>query len=95
MTTRFGTGQERWSLFGRKSYQREICGQCSQRHRDQVTGIDTWCSPASTRTSRWAASISAPCAAACRKNGVQEKLTKLWADRRVQHLGVRPAVAAE
>jgi hypothetical protein len=26
---------------------------------------------------------------------VQEKLTKLWVDRCLQHLGERPAIAAE
>jgi hypothetical protein len=34
----------------------------------------------------------------CRRlsqNGVQEKLTKLWVDRCLQHLGERPAIAAE
>jgi len=29
------------------------------------------------------------------QNGVQEKLTKLWVDRCLQHLGKRPALAAE
>jgi hypothetical protein len=29
------------------------------------------------------------------QNGVQEKLTKLWVDRCLQHLGERPAMAAE
>jgi hypothetical protein len=29
------------------------------------------------------------------QNGVQEKLTKLWIDRCLQHLGERPAIAAE
>ena len=46
---------------------KEICAQCLQRHRDPVTGTETSSSPASTRTRRWTASISAPCAAACRK----------------------------
>jgi hypothetical protein len=29
------------------------------------------------------------------QNGVQEKLNKLWIDRCLQHLGWRPAIAAE
>jgi len=29
------------------------------------------------------------------QNGVQEKLTKLWVDRCLHHLGERPAMAAE
>jgi hypothetical protein len=29
------------------------------------------------------------------QDGVQEKLTKLWVDRSLQHWGERPAVAAE
>jgi hypothetical protein len=29
------------------------------------------------------------------QNGVQEKLTKPWVDRCLQHLGERPAIAAE
>jgi hypothetical protein len=29
------------------------------------------------------------------QNGVQEKLTKLWVDRCLHHLGERPVIAAE
>jgi len=29
------------------------------------------------------------------QNGVQGKVTKLWVDRCLQHLGERPAIAAE
>ena len=46
---------------------KEICAQCLQRHHDPVTGTETVVFSSSTRTRRWTASISAPCAAACHK----------------------------
>ena len=52
-----------------------------------------WCSPASTRTRRSTTSISAACARRLSQNGVQEKLTKLWIDRCLRHLGARRQAA--
>jgi len=72
---------------------KEICAQCLQRHRDPVTGTETVVfscfnqdmDRVDFRTLRRRLS----------QNGVQEKLTKLWVDRCLQHLGERPAMAAE
>jgi hypothetical protein len=72
---------------------KEICAQCLQRHRDPVTGTvvfscfnqDQEMDRVDFRTLRRRLS----------QNGVQEKLTKLWVDRCLQHLGERPAIAAE
>jgi hypothetical protein len=72
---------------------KEICAQCLQQHRDPGTETvvfscfnqDQEMDHVDFRTLRRRLS----------QNGVQEKLTKLWVDRCLHHLGERPAMAAE
>jgi len=74
---------------------KEICAQCLQVQRDPQTGIETVvfsCVNQDQEMDR----VDFPARHLGRsQNGVQEKLNKLWIDRCLQHLGERPALAAE
>ena len=74
---------------------KEICAQCLQVQRDPQTGIETVvfsCVNQDQEMDR----VDFPALRRGRsRNGVQEKLNKLWIDRCLQHLGERPALAAE
>src|SRR5271170_5266584 len=74
---------------------KEICAQCLQRHRDPVTGTETVVFSCFNQDQEMDRVDFRTLRRRLSQNGVQEKLTKLWVDRCLQHLGERPAVAAE
>ena len=78
-----------------QSMMKQVCAQCLQRHRDPVTGKEASSSPASTRTRSWTRSISARCAAGSHKTASRKNSPSSGSTAALQHLGERPALAAE
>jgi NADPH-dependent glutamate synthase beta subunit-like oxidoreductase/NAD(P)H-flavin reductase len=74
---------------------KEICAQCLQRHYDPVTGTETVVFSCFNQDQEMDRVDFRTLRRRLSQNGVQEKLTKLWVDRCLQHLGERPAIAAE
>jgi NAD(P)H-flavin reductase len=74
---------------------KEICAQCLQRHRDPVTGTETVVFSCFNQDQEMDRVDFRTLRRRLSQNGVQEKLTKLWVDRCLQHLGERPSIAAE
>jgi NADPH-dependent glutamate synthase beta subunit-like oxidoreductase/NAD(P)H-flavin reductase len=74
---------------------KEICAQCLQQHRDPVTGTETVVFSCFNQDQEMDRVDFRTLRRRLSQNGVQEKLTKLWVDRCLQHLGERPAMAAE
>jgi NADPH-dependent glutamate synthase beta subunit-like oxidoreductase/NAD(P)H-flavin reductase len=74
---------------------KEICAQCLQRHRDPVTGTETVVFSCFNQDQEMDRVDFRTLRRRLSQNGVQEKLTKLWVDRCLHHLGERPAIAAE
>ncbi len=72
-----------------------ICALCLQRHRDPVTGTETVVVSCFSRDHEMDRVDFPALRRRLLQNGVQEKLTKLWVDHCLQHLGERPATAAE
>ena len=74
---------------------KEICAQCLQRHVDPVTGTETVVFSCFNQDQDLDRVDFRTLRRRLSQNGAQEKLTKLWIDRCLQHLGRRQAVAAE
>ncbi|MBO0739138.1 MAG: pyridine nucleotide-disulfide oxidoreductase, partial [Alphaproteobacteria bacterium] len=74
---------------------KEICAQCLQRHRDPVSGTETVVFSCFNQDQEMDRVDFRTLRRRLSQNGVQEKLTKLWVDRCLQHLGERPAMAAD
>jgi NADPH-dependent glutamate synthase beta subunit-like oxidoreductase/NAD(P)H-flavin reductase len=74
---------------------KEICAQCLQRQLDPLTGTETVVFSCFNQDQEMDRVDFAALHRRLSQNGVQEKLTKLWIDRCLQHLGRRPALAAE
>ncbi len=74
---------------------KEICAQCLQRHHDPVTGTETVVFSCFNQDQEMDQVDFAALRRRLSQNGAQEKLTKLWIDRCLHHLGERPALAAE
>jgi len=74
---------------------KEICAQCLQRHRNLLTGTETVVFSCFNQDQEMDRVDFRTLRRRLSQNGVQEKLTKLWVDRCLQHLGKRPALAAE
>jgi NADPH-dependent glutamate synthase beta subunit-like oxidoreductase/NAD(P)H-flavin reductase len=74
---------------------KEICAQCLQQHHDPVTGTETVVFSCFNQDQEMDRVDFRTLRRRLSQNGVQEKLTKLWVDRCLQHLGERPAIAAE
>ena len=74
---------------------KEICAQCLQRQRDPVTGTETVVFSCFNQDQEMDRVDFRALRRRLSQNGVQEKLTKLWIDRCLHHLGERPAMAAE
>jgi NAD(P)H-flavin reductase len=74
---------------------KEICAQCLQRHRDPVTGTETVVFSCFNQDQEMDQVDFPALRRRLSQNGAQEKLTKLWIDRCLHHLGERPALAAE
>jgi NADPH-dependent glutamate synthase beta subunit-like oxidoreductase/NAD(P)H-flavin reductase len=73
---------------------KEICAQCLQMHRDPVTGAETVVFSCFNQDQEMDHVDFSTLTRRLTQNGAQEKLTKLWIDRCLQHLGQRQ-VAAE
>ncbi|MBV9827877.1 MAG: FAD-dependent oxidoreductase [Alphaproteobacteria bacterium] len=74
---------------------KEICAQCLQRHIDPVTGTETVVFSCFNQDQDLDRVDFRTLRRRLSQNGAQEKLTKLWIDRCLQHLGWREAAAAE
>ncbi len=73
---------------------KEICAQCLQRHFDPVTGTETIVFSCANQDQELDQVDFPTLRRRLSQNGAQEKLTKLWIDRCLKHLG-RRAEAAE
>ncbi len=73
---------------------KEICAQCLQSHRDPVTGTETVVFSCFNQDQEMDQVDFPALRRRLSQNGAQEKLTKLWIDRCLHHLGERPALAA-
>ncbi len=74
---------------------KEICAQCLQLQRDPVTGTETVVFSCFNQDQEMDHVDFPALHRRLSQNSVQEKLNKLWIDRCLQHLGWRPAMAAE
>src|SRR6185437_7334690 len=74
---------------------KEICAQCLQRHFDPATGTETIVFSCANQDQDLDRVDFPTLRRRLSQNGAQEKLTKLWIDRCLKHLGRRQAVAAE
>ncbi len=74
---------------------KEICAQCLQLHSDPATGAETVVFSCFNQDQDLDRVDFPALRGRLGQNGVQEKLTKLWIDRCLRHLGHRRQVAAE
>jgi NADPH-dependent glutamate synthase beta subunit-like oxidoreductase/NAD(P)H-flavin reductase len=74
---------------------KEICAQCLQRHYDPVSGTETVVFSCFNQDQDIDQVDFPTLRRRLSQNGAQEKLTKLWIDRCLRHLGWREAAAAE
>jgi hypothetical protein len=74
---------------------KEICAQCLQLQRDPQTGTETVVFSCFNQDQEMDRVDFPALHRRLSQNSVQEKLNKLWIDRCLQHLGARPAMAAE
>jgi NAD(P)H-flavin reductase len=74
---------------------KEICAQCLQRHYDPATGTETVVFSCFNQDQDIDRVDFPTLRRRLSQNGAQEKLTKLWVDRCLKHLGRRAAVAAD
>jgi NADPH-dependent glutamate synthase beta subunit-like oxidoreductase/NAD(P)H-flavin reductase len=74
---------------------KEICAQCLQLQRDPATGTETVVFSCFNQDQDIDRVDFPTLRRRLSQNGAQEKLTKLWIDRCLQHLGWREAMAAE
>ncbi len=68
---------------------KEICAQCLQRQRDPVTGTETVVFSCFNQDQDMDQVDFAALRRRLSQNGAQEKLTRLWIDRCLHHLGRR------
>ena len=73
---------------------KEICAQCLQRHWDPASGTETVVFSCFNQDQDLDHVDFRTLRRRLSQNGVQEKLTKLWVDRCLKHLGRRDAAAA-
>ncbi|MGH7096185.1 MAG: FAD-dependent oxidoreductase [Stellaceae bacterium] len=74
---------------------KEICAQCLQLQRDPVTGTETVVFSCFNQDQDLDRVDFPTLRRRLSQNGAQEKLTRLWIDRCLTHLGWRAALAAE
>jgi NAD(P)H-flavin reductase len=74
---------------------KEICAQCLQRHYDPASGTETVVFSCFNQDQDLDHVDFPALRRRLSQNGAQEKLTKLWVDRCLRHLGWREAAAAE
>ncbi|MFI4947404.1 MAG: FAD-dependent oxidoreductase [Alphaproteobacteria bacterium] len=72
---------------------KEICAQCLQRHYDPRTGTETVVFSCFNQDQEMDGVDFPTLRRRLSQNGAQEKLTKLWVDRCLKHLGARQAAA--
>jgi hypothetical protein len=72
---------------------KEICAQCLQVHRDPANGMERVVFSCFDQDQPMDAVDFDNLHARLGQNGVQEKLTKLWIDRSLRHLGLRQTAA--
>jgi NADPH-dependent glutamate synthase beta subunit-like oxidoreductase/NAD(P)H-flavin reductase len=70
---------------------KEICAQCLQVHRDPDTGVESVVFSCFNQDQDIDRVDFDNLRARLGQNGVQEKLTRLWIDRSLRHLGLRAA----
>jgi NADPH-dependent glutamate synthase beta subunit-like oxidoreductase/NAD(P)H-flavin reductase len=70
---------------------KEICAQCLQVHRDPATGVESVVFSCFNQDQDLDRVDFDNLRARLNQNGVQEKLTRLWIDRSLRHLGLRQA----
>jgi NADPH-dependent glutamate synthase beta subunit-like oxidoreductase/NAD(P)H-flavin reductase len=73
---------------------KEICAQCLQRHYDPASGTETVVFSCANQDQDLDRVDFPTLRRRLSQNGAQEKLTKLWIDRCLKHLGRRDQVAA-
>ena len=74
---------------------KEICAQCLQTHKDPISGVESVVFSCFNQDQEMDQVDFPALRRRLSQNGAQEKLTKLWIDRCLHHLGERPAMAAE
>ncbi|HEV2335599.1 MAG TPA: FAD-dependent oxidoreductase, partial [Stellaceae bacterium] len=72
---------------------KEICAQCLQRHYDPASGTETIVFSCFNQDQEMDGVDFPTLRRRLSQNGAQEKLTKLWVDRCLKHLGARQAAA--
>ena len=72
---------------------KEICAQCLQRHWDPASGTETVVFSCFNQDQEMDGVDFPTLRRRLSQNGAQEKLTKLWVDRCLRHLGQRAAAA--
>jgi hypothetical protein len=72
---------------------KEICAQCLQMHKDTVTGVETVVFSCFNQDQPLDQVDFAVLHERLAQNAAEEKLTKLWIDRCLRHLGRRGAAA--
>jgi NADPH-dependent glutamate synthase beta subunit-like oxidoreductase/NAD(P)H-flavin reductase len=72
---------------------KEICAQCLQVHRDPATGIESVVFSCFNQDQDLDHVDFDNLRARLGQNGVQEKLTRMWIDRSLRHLGLRQTAA--
>ena len=70
---------------------KEICAQCLQVHRDPASGVESVVFSCFNQDQDLDRVDFDNLRARLSQNGVQEKLTRLWIDRSLRHLGLRHA----
>ncbi len=73
---------------------KEICAQCLQLHKDPETGAETVVFSCFNQDQSLDSVDFAGLRDRLSQNSVQEKLTKLWVNRCLGHLGLRPELVA-
>jgi hypothetical protein len=74
---------------------KEICAQCLQVQKDPTTGAETVVFSCFNQDQPLDHVDFRALRERLGQNSLQEKLTKLWIDRCLHHLGARTAAAAE
>jgi len=72
---------------------KEICAQCLQKHVDPVTGKESYVYSCFNQDQLLDSVSFAHLHERLKQNSVQEKLTALWVDSCLKHLGRRERVA--
>jgi len=70
---------------------KEICGQCLQVHRDPATGLESVVFSCFDQDQDLDRVDFASLRGRLGQNSLQEKMTRLWVDRSLQRLGLRPS----